>query len=538
MIRYISKNRKIISLILIGVVFRLLFSLFFTHIFDFRNILALVKSVADTGGITAGFFVLKKSGFEIQLYGKIYYQIAALWLFILDKLKLIDIRYLFDIGAYKNFSSYMVGLYQWDPPLYQFVSIKLIQFFYDFVFLYFFYKLALEIKIKNTSLVLLLWAINPFLVFAPYAMFQSDLAMLAFLTGGIYFAVKSLNNIQNKTKYILLSLFCLAIGAVIKQVPILFLPVVLIIFSETIISFILYLLFFLFAYVIISQPWSSDASFIKQFFLQSKESLALFNFQLNGVSIFLLSYCILIFFILINKNKIRLNSYFLVHISILIIGLILITENSDFLFPQFNIWIIPFLILIALLDHKYSIFIAAPIIGFLKRSMIDNDFLSGALSTSFGKQLSHLPRSELILLQLFNPTLINIFLNTLIIATYLLLFVLIIGTFLKSSKLNAFLAKYEIYFQKYYKSILILFFLSYFVFLFPQYSVKSKYVILNTGSYEDINTPIYLKNQKISLVISNPNLLTINGLKIQAVLKNGNNYDSLIFQFINKDDNK
>jgi hypothetical protein len=54
--------------------------LFVTHFFDMFNILALSKSVADSGQLAPGFSVTG----TVQLYGKIYYEVAAAWLYVLQ----------------------------------------------------------------------------------------------------------------------------------------------------------------------------------------------------------------------------------------------------------------------------------------------------------------------------------------------------------------------------------------------------------------------------------------------------------------------
>ncbi|MGB9707578.1 MAG: hypothetical protein ACPL1D_02395, partial [Microgenomates group bacterium] len=132
--------KKIIALLFLGIGLRLIYGLLFNQMVDYMNILALIKSIADTGNFTYGLIALKRIGFEVQLYGKIYYQIIALWLKLLNWLGLVQIKYLFDTKPLTDPQSYMIGLWQWSPPLYQLTLIKLIQFFWDFLFVFFFYK--------------------------------------------------------------------------------------------------------------------------------------------------------------------------------------------------------------------------------------------------------------------------------------------------------------------------------------------------------------------------------------------------------------
>ena len=139
MIKNLIKEKKdIILLVLLGVLIRLIFSLLITHIFDFRNILTLIKSVATTGNLSDGFFEVRKIGIDAQLYGKIYYQIGSLWLIFLNKVGILD-------------SHFFQELFNWEIPLYQLIYIKLLQFFYDFLLLFFLYKIAVLLKIKNKN---------------------------------------------------------------------------------------------------------------------------------------------------------------------------------------------------------------------------------------------------------------------------------------------------------------------------------------------------------------------------------------------------
>src|SRR3989338_1322624 len=103
----ILQHKVIIIIILVGVIHRLIFALLFNHMFDFGSILALIKSVADTGDITAGFIVLKNNNILSQFFGKLFYQLGALWLYFLQFMHILDIRYIFDINPYQNIESYM-----------------------------------------------------------------------------------------------------------------------------------------------------------------------------------------------------------------------------------------------------------------------------------------------------------------------------------------------------------------------------------------------------------------------------------------------
>ena len=119
-------------IILLGILLRMLFGFFHTNIFDFTNIMTVTNSVALTGNVTAGLsFLHHNSSIIIQIYGKIYYQIIADWILLLENLGLINKNY-FTVPnfAIENLTGYQIAL------------IKSIQFLYDFIFLFFLLKIA------------------------------------------------------------------------------------------------------------------------------------------------------------------------------------------------------------------------------------------------------------------------------------------------------------------------------------------------------------------------------------------------------------
>ncbi len=536
---FIEKYKLLIFFIALGIFIRLISALAFNHMFDFRNILSLMKSVADTGNLTDGFFVLKRQGLEVQLYGKIYYQLGALWLWFLHFIKILDINYLFDVKPFDKSYSYMVGLGQWNPPLYQLVAIKLSQFFYDFLFLYFFYKSAQILEIRNKSLVVLFWAINPYIIFTAYAMFQSDLAMLSFFMGGIYFTLKVLKNDSSNTgRDKILSLIFYSIGAVIKQLPILIIPFVIVLYSKRISSFLFYCLVFILSYIIVSQPWSSDAELIRLFFLTSKESMALFNFVLNNVPIFFILYLSLFGFVLLgHKERFNIPFNFLLLVTI-ILSCVYISEDNSFFFPQFNVWIMPFIILIALVKNEYAIFLLAPVIGFIKRSMLDNDFFSGSLSETFGSLFSTMPKYEQILKSSFNSHLIDWMLNSIMVFLYLFFIYLLLSEIRIFPSIKERYNYITLFLKKYYLQILSISLLSYYVFLGLDSAFKSRYVTFRGREQQEVVQDVHLNAESISMQIKNPNRHIINALELRTSRKDVKSKDNVVFTFTDLDTGK
>lgn len=518
---FISKNKQLIAIILIGVLFRLVFSVFFNHIFDFRNILAIVKSVALTGDVTEGFFNLKKLGLEVQLYGKLYYQIAALWFHFLQLINILD------ISSFDHL----------NIPLYQLISIKFSQFLYDFIFLYFFYRIAQLLKI-NTLLACLFWALNPYIVFTTYAMYQSDIAMLSFMVGGVYFALQAIHFKNQKIVYPIAAIIFFAIGASLKQVPILLIPLTIIVFSKNYKYLLTLILVTFLSYFISSQPWGADSQFIRLFFLISKESTALFNFQLNSIPLFIILYLSLMLLTFFKRNVILANPPLFLILTTLLLVIIYLSEDNSFFFPQFNIWVMPFIILLALSKPEYTIFFITPVIGFFKRQLIDNDFLTGALSESIGKPLANIPRYDYLLKSVFNPTLIDYGLNGLLFFLYVLLALLLLSEFNILQRIRQALITLTEPIKKYTTSIILGIFALYFVFLGIDYLIKSQYVLFNSGVYQETGMIYKVHTRPVSLHISNPGEGNIKGLEIKSSRNNISAYDMVNLQFIDESTGK
>jgi hypothetical protein len=275
--------------------------------------------------------------------------------------------------------------------------------------------------------IIVFWAVNPLIIYTTYVLFQSDLAMTAFLTAGVYYGILAIKkpsyNFISLNIFLMLTMF--AIGAVIKQVPLLFVIPFLIVLSKNLKDFLKGLLVFAALYVLFSQPWAKDISIVKEFHLTSPESMALFNFSLNSVPIFLLLYSFFIIFTFYNRDKIIATPIKLILISSLILAIVYISEDLNFLFVQFNIWILPFIAFLTLHKKKYAIFFIAPLIGFFKRAIVDNDVMIGSFGVTLGLPLNHTPKYNDIIEKFLNPMLIHyLFSTTFIVACVILLYVL------------------------------------------------------------------------------------------------------------------
>ncbi len=528
-VSFLQQHKLITGLILLGVVVRLIFIFFFNHMIDFMNILAVSKSVAETGNVTGGILAVSKLMHSPQLYGKIYYQVAALWLFFLEKLKILQIQFLFDTKPYTGLSSYLVGLGQWSPPLYQLVSVKLIQFFWDFLFLFFLYQFAKEVGVKKLHYVILFWALNPFFLLITYAVFMPEIAMMMCTLGGTLFWIRALRK-KTRTFFdfnVLVSLGFFALGAVIKQVPILFIPFVLISCSESALSLIIYSLCAGLSYILFSQPWAADASFIKQFSLFSNESLSIFKFTLNGLPVFILLYGLLLLYALSHKSKV-FSSH--VKILVLIISTFCIVYVCDTLFfIQFLIWILPFAALLALIDPSTIWIMALSFVGVFIKAIASSDYFSILLSPAIGSMYSDYLTNSEFLKNIINTDFYNLVLYSVNVFIYIVIGLASISHLLerKSSLTEWFSQHIHISFTK----LVILCFVFYFIFVAADFCIKSRYILLPQYNYQQTGNQIALSQKPISVIVNNPQKTTITALEIPIMTKGSLQPDTTTFVF-------
>ncbi|MDO8497950.1 MAG: hypothetical protein Q7S61_05410 [bacterium] len=526
------KNKSVlIGLLLLGIFIRLVAVFLLNYSYDFFNILAIIKSVADTGNMSDGFLALSRHGFQIQLYGKIYYQIAAFWLLILEKVKILEIKYIFDTKPFKDSYTYMDGLFQWGVPLYQMVAIKLSQVFYDILFVIFLIKTGSLLRLKNSKALMLFWAVTPFLILIPYAMFQSDFAMLSFLMAGTYFWLKSTSDEHNKSIVPkLLCLFFFVLGGITKQVPMLFIPFALISFSKNIKSFLVYSLCAGVFYILLGQSWGSDTQLIKQFFLNSIESTAIFNFQLNGVSLFLFAYFAILFFYFLNQEKFK--GIYTIYLIAIVIFIVYITEDAALLFPQFSIWILPFLALISLHKPAYSWMLFIPFVLFMKRFITDSDLLAGVFLPTLGNRLGSVIDYKTFIQAYFSPNLIGLILTS--FAGFLQ--ILAIGSLLNEfitlpilNRLHETIGKLKWDLVKVTKLIFFL----YLLLLLADFTFKSRFIPLPSPNLEESQKEIALTGKPLSIYIENPKPNTITTVDLAIRRKQITFPDTTVLRFKN-----
>ena len=521
---FIQKNKLLISIIGFGVGIRLFFAFSFNHLFDYFNILVLSKSVADTNSLLEGFFVLKNAiNHESQLFGKIYYQVIAAWLYLLDAIKVVDIDFIFDSKPYDPKTPYMSGFGQWGPLHYQTTAIKLIQFLYEGIFLFFFFSTIRLIKkhsYKALVIGALFWTLNPFMIYATYVPFQSDLAMTTFLLAGVYFAIKILHKNEKRitSKEVIMMSTCFAIGAIIKQVPILFIIPFLIILTPSIKSFFLNSAIFALLYYVISQPFSNDTTLMKTFFLASEESIALFNFTLNNASFMIMAYGIALILILVHRKIIRKNPLNILRITIILLSIIYISEDISFLYAQFNIWIMPFLMLMAFIDPLFALFLLVPVIGFYRWIIIDNGSTTGSMWLTYGAPLDKIPSFESLLNTILQPKLIHRFINSFFILGHSLIIFYSIKYW---NNAKAFIKNIPLAYVP-----LTLIYICFFMF---DFSVRSNLAQITNIKYFDTHEKILTKNP-IVFTINNQNQRSVSGVEIALMRKSIQKSDFVVLE--------
>ncbi len=528
---FINRHKTVLLYLSIGVLLRILASYLLNYFYDYFNILALAKSVADTGNLSPGFFVTG----DIQLYGKIYYQIIAAWMQLLQFLHVIDITYIFDTKTY-NGSNYLAGLFQFSPPLFQLVAVKFVQLLFDGILVYYLYRLAQLIQPQKAIYVILFWALNPIFIFTAYAQMQSDIAMVAFLVGGVYYAAKAMGQNKNTINInIIASLVFLIIGAIIKQVPLLFVPIVLVLFVNNIKQFAVYLLTTVLAYFIVSQPWSNDSVIIKHFFLYSKESLALFRFGLNEVPFFLLGYSAVVIATFFFKKKVEVSPVLFIKIIVIVFSIIYLVEESGAFFYQFNSWILPFLALLAMADPVYVLFFIAPLLGYFKRIHIDTSLLTSSLATSISPHLAMVPDYRTLLAGIVPPVLLNYLFQTLLTLAYICLLIYALAKNAQKAVINRF-SRLVPYLNLRNLSFFLL--TLYLVIFAVDFLIKSQYVLFESGVYAVSDTKIALSKKPIRVDIHNPNRRKIKAVELQMNTGKITHEDYFIMEFIDKSTKK
>jgi len=529
MISFIKKHSVIFAFLGCGIFIRLIFAFSFNHTFDFFNIIAIVKSEAETDSSLPAFFAIKQvHQHDTQLFGKIYYQFLGLWFRFLDVIGLINLQYIFGSEPFNGTAGYMSGFGKWGPQHYQLVSIKMIQFFFETLFLGFFLGIVKIIVPKSIGAIrasVAFWAFTPFLIYPSFVPFQSDLAMTAFLLGGIFFGLKAYGEKDEKKAvlFIVLMSCMFAVGAIIKQVPLLFVIPFAIVISRNWKMGIASLLGFGLSYYLISQPWSHDAKLYKQLFLLSTESTALFHFTLNGASIFLVLYLCIVVGVVAYRQKIQEHSINIIKLAALILAVIYISEDIGYLYAQFTLWILPILFLLTLKDRIYSVFFLAPILGFYRWIIIDNGASVGSMGITFGKALEAIPSFEYVLQQFFSYSLIHTAINSAFIGLFILLIVVLTGK------------RIHLPWIEYVTPgrVVTALFGIYLLFFLFDYSQRGSIVQITTNVYSETRSSFLTKNP-LEFTVQNPQARAVTGIDVSIMSKKKITGDTILLVVLDK----
>ncbi len=518
------------QIILIGFVIRLIVMMIFTHVYDSGNIIAFSKSIADTGNLLPAYN--RVGG---QLFGKIYYQVIAFWLKVLQKTHLVSLSSLFVMPRQ---SAYMSGYPSYPPEMYQYVLIKMVSFLYDSILLLFLFKFANLFGIKNKKAVAAFWAFNPFLMYVGYVMLQSDLAMIAFLTAGVYFAAKALKNNDEKifSANKILSMVFLAIGADIKQIPLLILPIVLILISRNLLQFIFYILMFAASYFLVLQPWSLDAILIKKSFINSQESTNLFLFQINGVNVFFFLYFILLGYTVAIRERLRKDPMLFIMVITLVIAIVFFSEDISSLFVQFGIWILPFLGILSLNDSNFTFFLPIPFFIFIHSAIKDGTLFTTTLSTTFGEPFHAIPTYQSIIDQFISSAIVYKAIDTLVEVCVIFLILYLVNRLMNGKTLSfidQIVRRVRLDLIKMSIVLLILFFLSGFI----EFLVFSQYTLVTNYSYPHLKV-VVLDRKPLYETIANPHEVKMTGASILVRNNEPKEYDNTIIQVMDLSTNK
>lgn len=533
---FIRKNYLIFGLLLLGISLRLIYGLLFNQMVDYMNILALVKSIADTGNFTYGLIALKRLGFEVQLYGKIYYQIIALWLKFLDQIGIVPLKFIFDTKPLQDPSSYMIGLWQWSPPLYQLTIIKLIQFLWDFIFVFFLYKTTKIINKNLAWLSILFWAINPYFMMINYAFFMPEIFMLASFAAGLYFWLKIVKDNKQTTFNKTLALFFLVLGAIIKQLPLLIIPYFIMSISKNKKNLFFYSgLFFIF-YFFLKQGWSNDSFFINKFFLFSNESMAILRNNFNSMPYFLIFYSL--FFLAVFKNKDKVFRQY-DNIILLIIAIISLTYiNDPVSFIQFTIWILPFTFLAAITSSKYIYLFNLSFFAVLIKGFINEFYLSPMLSPTIGAMFNEFLSNKVFINNFFSFDIYDLILKFIIFLCYLLIFIESVSLIFYKKTIFADVVK-QIKFNFSVQNSILILFISYIIFVIFDFQIKSSFILLPQKEYQITTQEIELTKKPITIKIDNPQMKKIKALQILIIKKGKITHDDyLILKFLDENGSK
>lgn len=375
-------------------------------------------------------------------------------------------------------------------------------------------------------------------MYVGYVMFQSDLAMLAFMTGGVYFTLKKLydKDFSFFSFDTILALACIIIGAIVKQVPLLLLPFVIILLSNSLLQLLILSALSLVFYFVSYQPWTEDAILIKTKFLTSSESTALFGFHLNGLVIFYGLYLSILGYFITIKQRVKNNPILLLYFVVAIICTVLISEDYGSFFTQFNVWIMPFLAILALNESKYSIFLFGSLVGFFKRALMDTSVLIGSLALTFGEPLAKTPSHGQILSLYFNEEIVNKFLNSIFLMNYLFLLFFILYQIVKSAP-HPWLTKLQEHIHLTLTKAISIFAILFIVTTGLEYLVFSSFSQLtNLNSTQPTET--FITKKPLFINIDNNDEHAITGLSLRIVNKGLSSYDNVMVKATDRTTNK
>lgn len=527
---FITTHRLPVVYLLIGIALRLIYNFLFNHLIDITWHLAFARSVAETGNLTEGFLAVLRAGDESQLHGKIWYQLIALWLHFLNFVKIIKLELLLDTRPFTETFTYLIGFRQWSPPLYQLISIKLIQFVWDIPLAIYLYLTAKELGVKKPHYILLFWAVNPYLMMVGYAIMMTEIAMLTAFVAGCYYWIKALRSTQKNNYYIfgILTAVLLALGAVIKQTPLLLIPFAILSLTKNIRTFLIFSIAAGCSYLLLRQPWAPDAILVKKYFFLSPQSTGIFKFTFNRVPYFLLFYGLLFFIVSLNRKIISANVHNIFKLVTVILCLIYITDTVFFV--QFVTWILPFAGLIALSDAKNLWILFSTLLAVTLKTLHSGDYFSTLLSPTIGSRYSNYLNNSVLINKYFSYQLYDSLLHTIIIILFIITAVsLITQLFNKTDRLGELIQEKIKKFD--YKKIVWIFFFLYLFFIIADYVVKSPYISLPQQQFQISDREVKVTRDPLLIRVNNPQKYSINAIQLSTIRKAFPYDEHTVFRF-------
>ena len=333
---------------------------------------------------------------------------------------------------------------------------------------------------------------------------------------------------MGRIRYGALSIVALVTGAVIKQVPILLVPFLIISLSRSWKQVLIYIFVLIASYAFLSQYWTADGQLLKQFFLLSKESLAIFESSINGVSIFLFLYVLLLGHVLIYKKEYFRNTENIIYLAMVVLMVVYFSAVSTLLFIQFFVWMIPLAALIALKNPRLSwLYVLASLITMV-RIVRSSDYMTTLMAPAIGAGFSDYIQYEEFYKKIINPILYHKVFTFIECVVFMTIgYSMYVTLWQKNFVLNTIFAKRKINF-----AISVIGLFAMYVFFFClDYPIKASYISLLQWQNQIQDNSISIGKNTLQVQVNNPSGQTIRTVDLYVKKQDVRSPDSLLLTF-------